>query len=223
MNLRRRRLPLGRRSLIMMASLCALLAYGVTAGSGALPSGFQETTVFTGLTNPTAVEFAPDGRVFVAEKSGVDQGVRQPLGHDADRLRRPANARLTTSGTAGCSGSRSTRTSRTTRTCTCSTRTTRRLGGYRAALGYAGGRRLPDASRGRRPTAASSRGRLSRLTATATSMTGTEQVLIDGLVPAVPEPLDRRPRVRPGRRAVRQRRRRRELQLRRLRPGRQPR
>ena len=71
MNLRRRRLPLGRRSLIMMASLCALLAYGVTAGSGALPSGFQETTVFTGLTNPTAVEFARDGRVFVAEKRGV--------------------------------------------------------------------------------------------------------------------------------------------------------
>ncbi len=41
------------------------------SGSGALPSGFQETTVFTGLTNPTAVEFASDGRVFVAEKSGV--------------------------------------------------------------------------------------------------------------------------------------------------------
>ena len=43
-----------------------------------------------------------------------------------------------------------------------------------------------------------------------------------GLVPAVPEPLDRHPGVRPRRRAVRQRRRRRQLQLRRLRPGRQP-
>ena len=43
-----------------------------------------------------------------------------------------------------------------------------------------------------------------------------------GLVPAVPEPLDRHARVRPRRRAVRQRRRRRELQLRRLRPGRHP-
>ena len=43
----------------------------VGSGSGALPSGFQETTVFTGLTNPTAIEFASDGRVFVAEKRGV--------------------------------------------------------------------------------------------------------------------------------------------------------
>jgi glucose/arabinose dehydrogenase len=36
-----------------------------------LPSGFQESTVFSGLTEPTNVEFAPDGRVFVAEKSGL--------------------------------------------------------------------------------------------------------------------------------------------------------
>ena len=37
----------------------------------ALPSGFTESIVFSGLTNPTAIEFAADGRVFVAEKSGV--------------------------------------------------------------------------------------------------------------------------------------------------------
>ena len=36
-----------------------------------LPSGFQETAVYSGLTNPTVVRFAADGRVFVAEKSGV--------------------------------------------------------------------------------------------------------------------------------------------------------
>ena len=36
-----------------------------------LPSGFSEKIVFTGLTQPTAVRFSPDGRVFVAEKSGV--------------------------------------------------------------------------------------------------------------------------------------------------------
>ena len=38
---------------------------------GALPPGFSETTVFSGLTYPTAVRFSPDGRVFVAEKSGL--------------------------------------------------------------------------------------------------------------------------------------------------------
>jgi glucose/arabinose dehydrogenase/PKD repeat protein len=36
-----------------------------------LPADFQESTVFSGLIEPTAVEFAPDGRVFVAEKSGL--------------------------------------------------------------------------------------------------------------------------------------------------------
>ena len=37
----------------------------------AVPAGFQESTVWSGLTNPTAIRFAADGRVFVAEKSGV--------------------------------------------------------------------------------------------------------------------------------------------------------
>ena len=42
-----------------------------TASAAALPSGFQETVVFSGLVNPTDVQFAADGRVFVAEKSGT--------------------------------------------------------------------------------------------------------------------------------------------------------
>jgi uncharacterized repeat protein (TIGR01451 family) len=44
------------------------VARDVAAAS--LPSGFQETVVFSGLVNPTVVRFASDGRVFVAEKSG---------------------------------------------------------------------------------------------------------------------------------------------------------
>ena len=36
-----------------------------------MPAGFQEEIVFSGLTEPTAVRFSPDGRVFVAEKSGI--------------------------------------------------------------------------------------------------------------------------------------------------------
>jgi hypothetical protein len=56
--------------------LTILLALVLLAGSGAaraatLPDGFQETTAFSGLTNPTTVRFASDGRVFVAEKSGL--------------------------------------------------------------------------------------------------------------------------------------------------------
>ena len=33
--------------------------------------GFTETTVWSGLGNPTVVRFAPDGRVFVATKAGM--------------------------------------------------------------------------------------------------------------------------------------------------------
>ena len=40
--------------------------YSAVAGA----TTFQESTVFSGLTNPTAFEFAADGRVFVAEKGG---------------------------------------------------------------------------------------------------------------------------------------------------------
>jgi PKD repeat protein/glucose/arabinose dehydrogenase len=36
-----------------------------------LPPGFQQTTAFSGLTLPTTFRFASDGRVFVAEKSGL--------------------------------------------------------------------------------------------------------------------------------------------------------
>ncbi len=36
-----------------------------------LPPGFSESTIFGGLELPTSVRFSPDGRVFVAEKSGL--------------------------------------------------------------------------------------------------------------------------------------------------------
>jgi glucose/arabinose dehydrogenase len=39
--------------------------------AAALAPGFQETIVWSGLTAPTAIAFASDGRVFVAEKRGV--------------------------------------------------------------------------------------------------------------------------------------------------------
>ncbi len=48
-----------------------LLVLPAAAHTATLPSGFQETVVFSGLTNPTVVRFASDGRVFVAEKSGL--------------------------------------------------------------------------------------------------------------------------------------------------------
>jgi glucose/arabinose dehydrogenase len=41
------------------------------AAAGVVPSGFVETTAISGLTNPMVVRFASDGRIFVAEKSGL--------------------------------------------------------------------------------------------------------------------------------------------------------
>ncbi|MGW0808487.1 PQQ-dependent sugar dehydrogenase, partial [Nonomuraea sp. NPDC002799] len=37
----------------------------------ALPAAFQRQTVFSGLNHPSNIEFAADGRVFVAEKNGL--------------------------------------------------------------------------------------------------------------------------------------------------------
>jgi glucose/arabinose dehydrogenase len=52
--------------------LClAGLAYSPPAHAGTLPSGFQDDAVLSGLTEPSNFAFAPDGRVFVGEKSGV--------------------------------------------------------------------------------------------------------------------------------------------------------
>jgi glucose/arabinose dehydrogenase len=42
-----------------------------SSSAAGLPAGFQDSDVLCGLTHPTTVRFSPDGRVFVAEKSGV--------------------------------------------------------------------------------------------------------------------------------------------------------
>jgi glucose/arabinose dehydrogenase len=47
------------------------LAPARPARAATLPTGFQETIVFSGLTEPTVLQFAADGRVFVGEKSGL--------------------------------------------------------------------------------------------------------------------------------------------------------
>ena len=49
-----------------------MLAPSAQAHGGWFPeAGFQDKTVISGLNEPTNVVFSPDGRVFVAEKSGV--------------------------------------------------------------------------------------------------------------------------------------------------------
>jgi Glucose / Sorbosone dehydrogenase len=57
--------------LLVLVALIALLGIGGGSGANALPTGFQETTVFSNLFAPVAIRFAADGRVFVAEQTGT--------------------------------------------------------------------------------------------------------------------------------------------------------
>jgi glucose/arabinose dehydrogenase len=59
---------------VRAAALLALWALVLVAATPAhgetLPDGFQDSVAFSGLQEPTAFRFAPDGRVFVAQKPG---------------------------------------------------------------------------------------------------------------------------------------------------------
>jgi glucose/arabinose dehydrogenase len=64
-----------RRALVaILAALAALslalLASAPARGANNFPSGFSETLVDNGLSSPTAMAFAPDGRIFVTEQGG---------------------------------------------------------------------------------------------------------------------------------------------------------
>jgi glucose/arabinose dehydrogenase len=54
---------LGLLVLLIFSSRTALMA-------ATLPSGFAESLVASGLSNPTAMAFAPDGRIFVCQQGG---------------------------------------------------------------------------------------------------------------------------------------------------------
>src|ERR687886_502441 len=68
--------PTGRRAAVAAVVVGVLCSLAVVVGpaapaAAAVPAGFAEVTAFSGLVQPTNVRFAPDGRVFVAEKRGV--------------------------------------------------------------------------------------------------------------------------------------------------------
>ena len=72
--LRSRRVALSSALALVLSLPVAgvILTSGSPAGAATtLPAGFSEQIVFSGLTHPTKIVFSPDGRVFVAEKSGV--------------------------------------------------------------------------------------------------------------------------------------------------------
>jgi len=54
-----------------VAGAVTLASPGPAAVASVLPSGFQDTVALRGLTDPTVMQLAPDGRIFVGQKNGV--------------------------------------------------------------------------------------------------------------------------------------------------------
>ena len=53
------------------AILCLVLLTAVPATAATLPGGFTESVIANGLLRPTAMAFAPDGRLFVCQQGGA--------------------------------------------------------------------------------------------------------------------------------------------------------
>jgi hypothetical protein len=61
-------------SLALLSAMLPLFILGKpVSGAGTLPVGFAQSSFAEGLTNPTAMAFAPDGSLFVAEQWGTLQ------------------------------------------------------------------------------------------------------------------------------------------------------
>ena len=59
-------------TIAMLATVGTLLGLPLEPVQGAanLPTGFTDSRVVSGLTNPMDMEFAPNGRLFIAEQAG---------------------------------------------------------------------------------------------------------------------------------------------------------
>jgi glucose/arabinose dehydrogenase len=54
----------------LICGLVLLLLFAAAVNAATLPPGFTETSI-SGLSNPTAMEIAPDGRIFVCQQGGA--------------------------------------------------------------------------------------------------------------------------------------------------------
>ena len=163
----------------VVAGIVAVLTlFGPPAATTAVPAGFQDEVVFSGLT------IRP--RSGLARRAGLrrreerdHQGLRQPRRHDADDLRRPPHKGRQLLGPRTARARARPGLPDQRRTSTCSTPTTRRSAG--SAPRWGRWERLDPARPRPAPTTDGCvvSGRLSRLTAAGDAMTGAEQVLVE--------------------------------------------
>ena len=67
---RRRGFGVLRATFVVTVLVSSLVVAAVSGSDAAVPAGFSDTVVVSGLNTPTAVRFAADGRIFVAQKNG---------------------------------------------------------------------------------------------------------------------------------------------------------
>ena len=65
------RVAIGPKARALSIAVMLLTFAPPSANAATVPTSFSETVVATGLANPTAMEFSPDGRLFVAEQGGT--------------------------------------------------------------------------------------------------------------------------------------------------------
>ena len=78
--------------LIISVSLPAILNYSDQRAHAAAPAGFSDRLVVGGLNLPTAMKFAPDGRLFVSEKEGNLRVVKDGVLLDEPFVSIPVNS-----------------------------------------------------------------------------------------------------------------------------------
>src|ERR671926_81403 len=66
-----------RKYLLLVFTL--LFGFVSPAGAANLPAGFTETLVVSGISRPTAMQFAPDGRLFVTLQDGKLRVIKNGL------------------------------------------------------------------------------------------------------------------------------------------------
>ncbi len=59
-----------KTQLFNVAVLLSFICFGSYSAHAVVPAGFEETVITSGLQSPTAMAFAPDGRLFVCEQIG---------------------------------------------------------------------------------------------------------------------------------------------------------
>ena len=58
-------------SIVVAIPVLWLLGPQTAMAAPVVPAGFEVQTIASGLNLPTALAFAPDGRIFIAQKSGA--------------------------------------------------------------------------------------------------------------------------------------------------------